>query len=161
MTDQTKTLPGGEPNKVNGTATVVVGCKLPNGLILEMGRPGDGEDYTRVLLKGPRGNCIQTVDGNPVVGGFGLTTVSKAFWDAWFKRNQKMKFIRDGHVFVHENVDRATGHAKERADLRTGLEALDPNAPVLGRALDGTEVRVEVDAEHFSRAKMRAENLAR
>lgn len=48
---------------------VTVGCKLPNGLVLEVGPE-------RVQVAGWRNNAVK------IVGGYGLTQVEKAFWEA-------------------------------------------------------------------------------
>ncbi|STM78065.1 Uncharacterised protein [Escherichia coli] len=49
---------------------VTVGCKLPNGLVLEVGQK-------RVQVAGWRNNAVK------IVGGYGLTQVDKVFFDAW------------------------------------------------------------------------------
>ena len=155
MTDPNRLT--GQADKVNGTATVVIGCKLPNGLILEMGKVND-ENYQRVILNGSNARRVLGPDA-VVIAGYGLTTIAKDFWDAWRKKNSKLKFVRDGHVFEHTTEASARDHAKDMAGLRTGLEPVDPLKPVLGRAPDGSEIKVEVDQEHFQRARNNIQNL--
>jgi hypothetical protein len=125
------------------TTTVLVGCKLPNGLVMELlepgmildkdGKPAEGRRPApageRVILKGA--NSLRT-DRRAAQGEhpYGITTVSKAFWEAWFARNKDFDFVRRGFVFVVERAgaDNALADAraisKERRGLRTGLEAL-------------------------------------
>lgn len=134
----------GQPEKANGTEMVVVGCKLPNGLICEMGKAGD-DNYTRVVLKG--------ANDSQVIGGFGLTPVSKAFWEAWRQKHQRLEFVRKGLVFMHKDTASAADHAKDSAQLRSGLEPLDPFKKTVN---DKGEVLLEVDRDHFAQAQRAA-----
>lgn len=134
----------GESDKANGTAMYTVGCKLPNGLYLELGKPGD-DDYTRVRLEGSNGARI--------VGGFGLTPVSKAFWDKWVKKNAKLEFVKKGMVFAMDTDASAVDFAKERAELKHGMEPLDPLKGLANvKGPDGKPL-VEVDASHFAQGR--------
>jgi hypothetical protein len=140
MNDQVKPNPqpaAGEPGKANGTPMVVVACKLPNGLICELGKFGD-DKYRSVRLNGPNSNRIV---GNT---GFGLTDVSKEFWDAWLKANGRLEFVKKGFVFVHNDRASAEAEAEDRKALRTGLEPLDSAKPLPG---------IEVDKDHFATGK--------
>ncbi|SEF31360.1 hypothetical protein ABL840_09155 [Variovorax sp. NFACC27] len=95
-------------------ATVVVGCKLPNGIILE-------KDDKRVVLRGANSATI--------VGGHGITeNVDKEFFDAWMASNKNLDFVRNGFVFAHEKAQSTTAEAKDRQDEKTGLEPLEPKA---------------------------------
>lgn len=148
MTEPTKTplvgapqAAAGEPDKANGTAMVTVGCKLPNGLIMELGKVGD-DDYQTVRLNG--GN-----DAN-IIGGYGLTAVSKSFWDAWMKRNHKLGFVKRAMVFVHGDIASARDHAQDNAGIRTGFEAIDPEKKILG--VDGKPL-LETDMTHLNEGR--------
>lgn len=151
-------LPSGEPDKINGTATVVVGCKLPSGLIIELGKPGD-ENHTHVRLNGSNANAIVGSDGQPVVGGYGLTTISRQTWELWLNgdKNQKLPahkhldFVKKGFVFVHNDMASARDHAADFAGKRNGFEAVDPNAKVYGP--DGKTVLLETDMGHLNDGK--------
>ena len=132
---------------------VVIGCKLPNGLICEMGRYGD-DDFTRVVLNGS--------NSAKVVGGYGLTNVSKAFWEAWLTKHQRLDFVRKGLVFQHSDEASARSHATEMSGLRTGLEALDPTKPLAGTTDKVTgKPLVEVDTGHLMRGKAEIGQLNR
>jgi hypothetical protein len=98
--------------------TVTVGCKLPNGLILEMGEK-------RVTLNGANSSSI--------VGGHGLTEgVDKEFFDAWMAKNKHLHFVKEGHLFAHEKEVNTKAQAKERAKEKTGLEQLNPDEKPAG-----------------------------
>ncbi len=131
----------GQSNKANGTAMVTVGCKLPNGLICEMGKVGD-EDHTVVRLNGS--------NSARVIGGYGLTAVSKDFWDAWVRKHRGLEFVRKGLVFAHGDEASASDHAKDVASTRTGFEAIDPTKKILGA--DGKPL-LETDMDHFNLAR--------
>jgi hypothetical protein len=111
--------------------TLIVGCKLPNGLILEMGRYGDTR-YQKVEVKG--------ANSAKVAGGYGLTPVDAEFWAAWLKKHAHLDCVTKGHVFAHSTEASAISHATERAELKTGLERLDP--------VKNLPENVEVDREH-------------
>jgi len=99
-------------------ATVTVGCKLPNGIIMEMGEQ-------RTVLRGTNSAVI--------VGGHGITEgVDKDFFDAWSKLHADKDFIKGGFVFAHEKSASTAAEAKERADEETGLEPLDPDEKPAG-----------------------------
>lgn len=131
-----------EGNKQTSTKTVTVGCKLPNGLICELGKFGD-EDYRAVTLKGAN-------DAN-VHGGYGLTEgVDESFWNAWKAKHKRLSFVQKGLVFAVGDIASARDHAIDLSAVKTGLEPLDPLAKVKG--VNG-EVLLEVDAGHFAQAK--------
>lgn len=93
-------------------ATVTVGCKMPNGLILEMGEK-------RVVLNG--------ANSSGIIGGHGLTEgVDKEFWDAWSAKHATLDPVKKGFVFAHEKTANTVAEAKEKAAEKTGLEPLDP-----------------------------------
>lgn len=105
---------------------VVVGCKLPHGLILELGTP---PKIRRVTLKGS--NSTQIVGVNPLVGQFGLTPdVDKDFIDEWLTKNADLVFVKTKMIFVQKDQRSAEAEAREKFKLKSGLEPLNPqNAP--------------------------------
>lgn len=60
---------------------VTVGCKLPNGLMLEVGPK-------QVQVAGWRNNAVK------IVGGYGLTQVEKAFWEAWLAEHGQQPYVK-------------------------------------------------------------------
>jgi hypothetical protein len=96
---------------------VIVGCKLPNGLIAQVGN-------TKVEFKG--------ANSSRVVGGYGLTPVDKDFADAWFKQHKNFHPVKAELIFVQSDVVSAEAQADEQAEVKTGLEGVDPAKPVQG-----------------------------
>lgn len=97
---------------------VLVGCKLPHGIILEVPHP-DGE--------------IETVELNGlnkvlIVGStFGATEVDAAFWEAWILKNAESDLVKSGSVFVAKDLRSLKAIGDENAKRETGFEPLDPN----------------------------------
>lgn len=99
-------------------STVTIGCKLPNGILMELGDK-------QVVING--------ANSSEIIGGHGLTeNVDKSFFDAWMERNKELKFVKIGHIFAHEKTASTKAQAKERAKEKTGLEPLDPNKKPAG-----------------------------
>jgi len=93
-------------------ATVVVGCKLPNGLIMSLG------DKT-VNLNGANSALV--------IGGHGITNdVDKSLFDAWLALHADKDFVKNDLVFAHEARKNAEAQAKDQATLESGLEPLLP-----------------------------------
>lgn len=98
-----------------GTATVTVGCKIPNGLHLDLGGK-------RVTLNGSH--------SSRVIGGYGLTEgVPADFFEAWLQTYADSPAVTNGLVFAQENAADVRAQALDQADIRTGLEPLDPTKP--------------------------------
>lgn len=148
MTDQipssggARLPPAGQPDKANGTKTISVGCKLPNGLICEMGKVGDS-NHTVVRLNGS--------NDATVVGGFGITEhVSEEFWNAWIKKHRGMAFVKRGLVFAMDDADSARDHAVDQATTRSGFEALNPMEGVKDK--DGKPL-ITPDVNHLAQGR--------
>lgn len=93
--------------------TVTVGCKLPNGLILEV-------DGKTVELSG--------ANSSVVVGGHGITRdVDAALWDAWLKEHSERDMVKNGFVFAHEKIASTNAEAEEKSDNKTKLEPMAPD----------------------------------
>lgn len=100
-------------NASNSTATVAVGCKLPNGLHLDIGE-------TRVTLKG--------ANAARVFGGFGVTEgVDKSFYEEWCRINAQHPALKNGLIFAEAEADSVEDRGEEQAELRSGFEQLNPN----------------------------------
>lgn len=99
------------------TDTVIVGCKLPNGLYLDL-KANDGE-VQRVTIAGSNAARI--------VGGYGLTPgVSSDFMKKWLELNAKHPAVVNKSIFIHSNEASAKSIAKEHAEITTGIEPVDP-----------------------------------
>lgn len=130
-----------------GSNTVTVACKLPHGLMLEvvdeavfrdihpqngvMARPA-GE---RIRVNG----CARPVgvplpeDVAQVVGGFALTPgVPADFWAAWLKQNKDAPFVKAGMIFAHEKAGSVVSEAKEKREVLSGFEGMNPSKPAPG-----------------------------
>lgn len=93
-------------------ATVTVGCKLANGIILEL-------NGKKVHIKG--------ANASSVIGGHGITeNVDKDFMDAWLAKpeHKELSFVKNGFLFVHAKADSVAAEAKEKAAEKTGQEPL-------------------------------------
>ncbi len=114
------------------SATVTVACKLVHGLIAQLYK----------FVDTPTGRMAQA-DGKPVtlkggndkyaVAGWGITeNVDRSFMEQWLKDNMDMTAVKDGFIIVRDNREKAVGEAEDKADKKTGLEPLDPDAPPAG-----------------------------
>ena len=156
------------------TDTVLVGCKLPHGFIMEVVQPGafpcdkDGRPQlslapvaagTRVIIKGSNS---ERKDSRKAQGlhMFATTRVPRSLWDAWYARHQNEAYVRNGLVFVAEDKDEAEGLAKDQIGQRTGLEALaaekDPRMP----KSQNPNTQVEVDPDSRPETRKREEPVA-
>ncbi|WP_312387862.1 hypothetical protein [Atlantibacter hermannii] len=98
--------------------TVTVGCKLPNGIVLEV------EGYS-VVLNG--------ANSSNVIGGYGLTeNVDKEAFDKWMKIHADQAYVKNELVFAQAKTNSAESKAKENADRRSGLEGLPQDRPMPG-----------------------------
>ncbi len=127
-----------EKKRSSAGAKVTVACKLPNGLKLrlfeaqEISEPQrDGTSKT-IKLWLPTEETV-TVNGNavpvgvtaehPIVAGYGLTHgVDKEFFETWLAQNKDSVIVKRGLIFAYEKEDRVRGEAKDRKDVRSGLE---------------------------------------
>lgn len=118
---------------LNSGARVVVGCKIPAGFILELGKHGD-ENYVRIQLRGS--NSARTAGGKIVqlvgleqtqnINGFGLTEVNEAHWQAWVKANKNLTPLKRGYIFALPTLEDATACAIDHSEMRNKLEQIDP-----------------------------------
>jgi len=96
-------------------ATVIVGCKLPNGLHAELG----GKVVT---LAGSNSSSI--------IGGFGITRdVDKDFIEGWLKAEAKNPIVANGLVFIAGSEREAEKAVAEREREANGFEGIDPKKP--------------------------------
>ena len=132
------------------TETVSIGCKLPNGYVLEVDykvteRVGNGsvtmlsrgEKYQRIQLGGThehtaaaRRQGIQLpsiLNPQPYV-----TKVPKDFWEAWVKAHPRAWVLRSGNIFVMPTGDEASAKAALMdANARPSiLQPMDPSKPM-------------------------------
>ncbi|CAI3933495.1 unnamed protein product [Commensalibacter communis] len=89
---------------------LVVGCKLPFGVHLDL-------DGKRVTLNG----AMKSENGE-----VGLTQLPKDFWESWLAKHQDFAPVTTGHIFAAKSQKKAIAEGKEKGDLKTGLEPVDP-----------------------------------
>lgn len=150
--------------------TVVIGCRMPNGLTLRIFE--EFEDYeqtqsgvNRIVKRfEPTGEMV-VIKGNAldiaklqnqelpdyqIMNGFALTAnVPRAFWELWEKQNHDSPLLRSGLIFAQPTENRARDDAKGRGNKRSGLEPIDPADPsktVPSRIAARIEKGVRVDA---------------
>lgn len=99
-------------------STVTIGCRLPSGLILQV-----GDKF--VELAGQR----QTQQRSPIIllsaDDYGTTEVEASFWEAW-KAIVGAKFapLESGAIFEAKTVKEADAKAKDLKGKKTGHEPL-------------------------------------
>lgn len=135
---------------VTGTATVTIGCKISNGIVMRVyelvkvheATFGGGErTIDSSVQSGPdvaiRGNAL---DPNALragkmpryahIGGYALTHgVDKSFAEKWFEQNKDQAMVRNGLIFMHDTVDGASGIARDQESIESGMEPIDPEHP--------------------------------
>lgn len=118
---------------------LTIGCKLPSGLLMQIGNPQDA-GYREVKLNGAnqgeyRGRNEQgKIFHSTTEQGFGLTKVDSEFWGEWQKRYavNARKWLKDGVLFVAEDADEARGKAADQSEVATGFEQLNPDKTPAG-----------------------------
>jgi len=93
--------------------TVVVGCKLPNGIILE--HPQDASK--KVTLNGKNKALIVGAD-------FATTDIDSEFFEAWLAANSEFPALKSNAIFVARSIGEAQAIAKDFEDIETGLEPM-------------------------------------
>jgi hypothetical protein len=126
-------------------ATVTVGCKLPNGLILESGYTVDNgnvvrtPEYKRLKLNGAnqsRFTIVQSLDGKsvrelanpkaPLHLEPGITeNVDEAFFDKWVEDHKHSNIVRNKLVWKAKNKSEAKARAIGETQKDIGFEARD------------------------------------
>ncbi len=75
--------------------TINIGCKLPYGLVLEVGLNKDGipgKTYRNAVLQG-------TLGANKGAK-YGTARVPRDLWESWAATNKALRYVVDGSVFV-------------------------------------------------------------
>jgi hypothetical protein len=96
--------------QTTSASTITVGCKLPNGLIIQVGK-------TRLLLNGS--------NTQKILGGYGLThNVDASFFAEWMRLNESSVLVKKGIIFAQEKEVNAKAQASDTRDVNTGLEPM-------------------------------------
>lgn len=104
------------------TDTVLVGCKLPNGLKIHRGR-WRTDSWLEVELIGSNKSRIVDANGKTT---YGITRVDRTFITQWMKDHARVPAVAGGMIFFAEKQDDVESYFG--ADQRKhGLEPLDPS----------------------------------
>lgn len=116
--------------------TCSVGCKLPNGLIIELDYksvPGGivkGDKYVEIELKGAnQHSIIRGINRDPAPKDLqpGITDgVDEEAFDKWMATHADTKLVKHKLVFKANNRRDAEAIAKEMTPEKMGLEPIDP-----------------------------------
>lgn len=123
---------------------ISVGCKLPQGLIIEVGYdlvPGGvsrGPNYKRIELAGANQHSTtvgQLRTPSPKDLRPGITNnVPEEIFDAWVAAHADSNIVKNGLVFKARNAGEATAKAADLTQKPTGMEAVDPTKhPSIGK----------------------------
>lgn len=97
--------------------TIVVGCKLPNGIILE--HPSDPEKTVELI----------GLNRASIIGAeYAVNNVDEDFWNVWLAANKKFPAIESGAIFAAVNTNEVAVKARESKGRKTGFEGLDPKS---------------------------------
>jgi len=143
---------------------VYVGCKLPNGLILQNfvmeevreAVPGGFKDspMARRLPESYRLNGTSLTHdqrqngdvGYPIVHQCAITGgIPREFWEKWQEANARSELVRNNIVFAHKEEASVRRMAAEFAGQKTGLEPLDPDPEAIQRVIRAPKgMRIEL-----------------
>ena len=100
-----------------GSTRVVIGCKLPHGLILD--HPLDPSKKVE----------INGLNRSLIVGApYATTEVDGEFWEQWKTVHKDFPAIKSGAIFEAGNAAEAAAVAKELEGEKTGSEPMEQNA---------------------------------
>ena len=100
--------------------TVCVALNRPYGLYFRM------PDGRKVELNGNGCSLIGKDKGILPVGTYGLTIIKAEDWEYILKTYGGMRLFRNGLCFATDNREDTQEEAKDRNDLRNGLEPVNP-----------------------------------
>lgn len=129
---------------------VSVGCKLPQGLILELGysivdgNVVQGDSYKRIVLAGANQHSVtegalRTPSPKDLRPGITNNVDEEAF-DAWVKAHANTNIVKNGLVFKAKNAGEATARANDLTQKKMGMEPVDPSKhPGVGKLTEGND----------------------
>lgn len=122
VTESAAPVVNSEPTPAPSAAdTVVVALNRASGIVFPM------PDGRRVTINGNAIHLRGKEKSILPVGGYGLTTIARADWEFIEKTyGPSMKIFESGLIFAADRKADAVDMADERAELRHGLEPVDP-----------------------------------
>lgn len=130
--------------------TVVVACRLPHGILAEVGRFGDAH-YKAIKING-----VHSVDrfGQPasiLINGHAFTEMPEEHWEQWRKDHQGAPYLVNRLIYAEKTLGAAQEATKlEEAKGETGFEPLDP---------DKTPADIEADDKALKQMRAEASKL--
>lgn len=97
--------------------TVLIGCKLPHGLII-----------TSPLNPNHKVKILGLRDSKIIGATFIVTPVDEEFWEIWKSSYMDFQPLKSGAIFEARTQDEADGKGKDLTTVKTGLERLSPTA---------------------------------
>jgi hypothetical protein len=122
---------------------LTIACRLPHGLVVEVGRTGE-DNYRSIQLKGP---FSKNSDGSGVlvVNGYAFTKVPEDVWNEFTRAHKGATYLVNRMVYAEDSDDKAQNATKQPESAgKSGFETINPDAPPKG---------VETDKDHFKRAR--------
>ncbi len=105
-------------------AVVLIGSKLPNGLIITHPLKRDFKAEIRGLNSMPAGR-----NGKKLIVPYVTTEIDKDLWDAWYTVHgspaKTYPALSNGAIFIARTEEAAKKIAGERVKEKTGLESMD------------------------------------
>lgn len=147
-----------------GDRTVVVVCKMPRGMYLQLHEIIDqqvnlsnGGTQIRkmpmrigeqVRLK-PAVLPFGAIPNYPIVDGFSLTRdVDANFWNQYYQQNSNLEMILSGLLCAFDNEIEATAYCREYGKLKHGLEPLaHQKDPRIGTSDSPNVTDIEIDTD--------------
>lgn len=94
----------------NNGGRMIIGCRLPNGIVLEHGN-------RKVTLDGLNKATIKGAT-------YTINRVDRDFWQAWIKDHKDFGPVKSGAIFEAGSESDAKAIAAERKDETTGFEPM-------------------------------------
>lgn len=150
----------------SNAAMVVVACKIPNGLVLQLQRPFEKFEDTRdgpekrtynvfhgrrYVVRGPAYPVGTLPEGfnkfrpTPMIeGGYAITRgIPKDFWEEWLRQNAQAEYVlppnegaEHGMIFAYDDLDDLAAAAREQESLLSGHEPISTEKDAEGRLTD-------------------------
>jgi len=91
--------------------TILVGCKLPHGLIIE-----DPADVSKKVK-------IHGLNRSKIIGAsYAATRVDRELWDRWIVAHKDFSAVVSGAIFAAKNANDIQAIGKENENRKTGFE---------------------------------------
>lgn len=125
---------------------LTVACRLPHGLVIEVGKFGS-ENYRQMKLNGPFSKNANG-DRAITINGYAFTKVPEDVWNEFYRTHKTAAYLMNRAVYA-EDADEKAKEASANVGGKTGFEALNPDDKV--KLPDGTVI--EADADHLQRVR--------